>query len=169
MASLIQGQLRQAFLQAMDEEELHGDMPDYLMAEYERMVLSEYEHVDQFFRDIVDAHVDDEPIDSLLARAVLWANRYTDAYEQARHLITMEMGGNEEWVLGATEQHCETCGALHGIVARASEWDQLGVHPQQPPNAVLECGGWHCDCERRPTEKRRSPKAFESILNAVNK
>jgi hypothetical protein len=169
MANLISGQLTQAFRQAWADEDGEGDLPAYLSAELERMILSEYDHVDQFFRDIVDARIDETPITPLLVRAGLWAQRYTDAYEQARHLITMANGGNEEWVLGATEAHCPECSALNGIVARASEWDQLGVHPQQPPNPVISCGGWKCDCERRPTEKRRTPKAFDRIIAIVSK
>jgi hypothetical protein len=169
MANLISGQLTQAFRQAWQDEEMDGDLPGYLTGELERMILSEYEHVDQYYRDIVDARLDGTPITPLLVRAGMWANRYTDAYEQARHLITMENGGNEEWVLGATETHCPECAGLNGIVARASEWDQLGIHPQQPPNDLLTCGGWLCDCERRPTDKRRSPKAFETIMNIVSK
>jgi hypothetical protein len=169
MANLISGQLRQAFTQAWADEEGAGELPDYLTGALEDMILSEYDHVDSFYREIVDARLDEKPIDSLLARATLWAQRYTDAYEQARHLITMENGGNEEWVLGGTEEHCPECAALNGIVARASEWEQLGVHPQQPPNAVLTCGGWKCDCERRPTEKRRSPGAFDRIVEIVSK
>lgn len=169
MANLISGQLRQAFRQAWKDEEGEGNLPDYLDTALEEMVLSEYEHVDGYYRGIVDARVDKTPIDPLLFRAGLWANRWTDAYEQARHLITMENGGNEEWVLGETEQHCPECAALNGIVARASEWDQLGVHPQQPPNDILTCGGWQCDCRREPTDKRRSPKAYNTILNIVSK
>jgi hypothetical protein len=169
MASLIQGQLTQAFRQAWADEGFDGDLPPYLSGALEEMILSEYTHVDQFYRDIVDARIDETSITPLLMRAGLWAQRYVDAYEQARHLITMELGGNEEWVLGATEEHCPECYALNGIVARASEWDQLAVHPQQPPNPVLSCGGWQCDCERRPTDKRRSPKAFDRIISIVSK
>jgi hypothetical protein len=169
MANLISGQLTQAFRQAWQEEEMDGDLPPYLTDALEGMILSEYEHVDQFFRDIIDVRLAGGSIQPLLVRAQLWANRYTDALEQARHLITVETGGNEEWQLGETEEHCETCGALAGIVARASEWEQLAVHPQQPPNELLECGGWHCDCRRVPTDKRRSPKAFDTIMGIVSK
>lgn len=169
MANLISGQLTQAFEQAWSDEEGEGDLPDYLSSALEDMILGQYDFVDQLYKDIVDARVDQTPVESLLARAPLWANRWTEAYNQAVHLITMENGGNEEWVLGATETHCVTCAALNGIVARASEWDALGVHPQNAPNDVLECGGWHCDCKRQPTDKRRSPKAYETIQNIVSK
>jgi hypothetical protein len=169
MSSLVQGQLTQAFQQAWMDEDGRGDMPDYLTGALEEMILGQYEHVDQLYRDIVDARVDETALEPLLARAPLWANRWTEGYNQAVHLITMENGGNEEWVLGETEQHCETCAALNGIVARASEWDELGVHPQGGPNPLLACDGWQCDCSRQQTDKRRSPKAYESIMNIVQK
>lgn len=168
MASLIQGQLTQAFQQAWMDEEGDGMMPDYLTAELENMILSEYDHVDSFFREIVDARLDETPLEPLLSRAAVWANRWTDAYNTAVRLITSENGGNLIWRYGDAE-HCETCQSLNGIVARASEWEALGVHPQQPPNELIECGGWRCQCSLEPTDKRRSPKAFDTIMNIVSR
>jgi len=61
------------------------------------------------------------------------------------------------WVFDDTAEKCDTCLALNGIVAYAWEWETAGFRPQSPPNALLTCGGWHCECELRHTEKRRSP------------
>lgn len=169
LANLISGQLTQAYEQAWADNNGEGDLPDYLTESVESMILNQYDFVDQFYRDIVDARVDEEPIEPLLARVPLWANRWEEAYNTAILLITSNEGGNLEWQLGETEEHCETCSALNGIVARASEWEQLGVYPQSAPNEKLECGGWKCDCSLTPTDKRRSPKAFDSIMNAVSK
>lgn len=169
MANLISGQLTQAFEQAWKDEEGEGSLPDYLSSALEDMILGQYEHVDQFYRDIQDARIDQTPIAPLLARAPLWAQRWTEAYNQAVALIVSENGGNLIWQLGATEQHCETCAALNGIVAFASEWEQLDVHPQGAPNDLLVCGGWQCDCSLESTDKRRSPKAFDAIMNIVSK
>lgn len=168
-ANLISGQLTQAFEQAMADEEVDGDMPDYLTGPLEDMILGQYDFVDGFYREIVDARVDDEPIDPLLARAALWAQRWTEAYNQAVALITAENGGNLVWELGETEEHCDSCSALNGIIAPASVWEELGVHPQGGPNDLLTCGGWKCDCGLTPTDKRRTPKAYDAILTAVNK
>jgi hypothetical protein len=169
MSSLIQGQLTQAFEQAWKDEEGEGDLPDYLNGPLEDMILGQYDFVDAFYRDIVDARVDKTPIDPLLARAPLWAQRWTEAYNTAVALITAENGGNLVWRLGETEQHCSSCSALDGIIAPASVWDELGVHPQGGPNPMLECSGFRCDCSLSPTDQRRSPKAYSSILNAVSK
>ena len=169
MASLIYGQLLQAYRQAWEEEGTGGEMPPYLVQSHEAMYLRQFDFVDQFYRDIVDARIDKTPIDPLLARCPLWANRWNEAHDEAIHLITMQNGGKEIWTLGATETHCPTCAALNGIVAYAREWDELGVRPQNAPNDLLSCGGWNCDCERKPTEQRRSPKAYNSIMGIVSR
>ena len=169
MANLISGQLTQAFQQAF-EDEGYTDfvLPDYLSSALERMILSQYDFVDQFYRDIVDARIDGTSISPLLARARLWANQWQAAYNEAIRLMTLEGGGNLMWVYGEAE-HCETCNSLNGIVASAKEWDSLGVQPQSPPNNMISCGGWNCQCSLTPTDKRRSPKAYDTILNAVTK
>ena len=169
VASLIQGQINQAFEFAWRDSEVRGEMPEGLSAEAEGMILEQYNYVDQFYRDIIDARVDKKPIDPLLTRCPLWANRWNEAYTRATSLIVQMMGGKQVWKLGATEQHCSTCYGLNGIVAYASEWDELGVHPQGAPNEILECGGWRCDCSLEQTDQRRSPKAYDSILNIVSK
>lgn len=169
MASLIQGQLTQAFQQAFEDEGYTDyNMPDYLNAALESMILSQYDYVDQFYRDIVDARIDGTSISPLLARARLWANQWQAAYNEAIRLMTLEGGGNLVWVYGEAE-HCEQCNSLNGIVASAKEWDELGVQPQNPPNNMIACGGWNCQCSLTPTDKRRSPKAYDTILNAVTK
>jgi hypothetical protein len=84
-------------------------------------------------------------------RAVLWVNRYNDAYNQA---MLMACGDQKlEWQLGATERHCSTCAMLNGTVLRASVWEQTGYRPQNPPNPMLECEGWRCDCHFNVTTK----------------
>jgi len=163
MANLISGQLTQAYEQAWKDEGDGGEFPEYLNAPLENEILNQYDYVDGFYRAIVDARVDKTPIDPLLVRAGLWANAYNTAYENATSIITAENGGKEEWVLGATEAHCPECNALNGIVALASEWNALGVRPKNAPNNKISCGGWNCDCERRPTDKRRTPNAYGRI------
>jgi len=170
MANLISGQLLQAYRQAMEDEGLtDAFLPDYLDASYQNMVINQYTFVDQYYRDIIDARVDGISITPLLARAALWAQRWTEAYNEAVKLITLQGGGNMIWTLGATEEHCPECAAFNGMVARASEWDALGIRPQNAPNDKLTCGGWRCDCSLTPTDKRRSPGAYgrlEEILLA---
>jgi hypothetical protein len=164
MANLISGQLRQAYQQAYEDEGFtNAFLPDYLEQSLQEAVLNQYGFVDQYYRDIIDASLDGTPIAPLIARAKLWAQRWTEAYNEAVRLITIKEGGNLEWKLGATEEHCPECAALNGIVARATEWNTLGVRPQNAPNKHLTCGGWKCDCTLTPTKKRRSPNAYGRI------
>lgn len=168
MANLISGQLTQAYQQAYIDEGFTGfTLPDYLASSLETMILNQYDFVDQYFRDIVDARIDGTPIDPLLARASMWANQYNAAYKEAQRLIQMEGGGNFEWIKGATEKGCRTCAALDGIVMSAREWNQLDLHPRGYPNPKLECQGGgpanNCDCTLSPTTKRRSPNAYGRI------
>jgi len=103
------------------------------------------------------------------ARVDLWANRYTEVVNMAR----VRFGGKQrlEWQLGATEDHCGICQKLNGIVAFADEWAQFGIYPQNPPNQMLSvavngkpgCKGWRCDCECKPTNKRRSIRARDRL------
>ena len=72
-----------------------------------------------------------------------WVNRWRDAKNRA-----METANNDPklmWNLGIAE-HCSSCVRLDKKVKRASFWDSRDVHPQQPPNEKLECGGWECKC-----------------------
>lgn len=167
MANLISGQLTQAYRQAWEDEGMTDYFaPNYLASSLEAMILSQYDFVDQFYRDIVDARVDATSIDPLLVRAGMWANRWNEAYNEAVRLITVENGGKLMWQYGEAE-HCDTCRALNGIVAFAKEWDTLGVKPQNAPNNLIECGGWNCQCALVQTDKRRSPGAYGRIEAAI--
>lgn len=160
MANIISGQLTQAYRQAWEDEgNTDYFAPDYLAESLEAMILGQYDYVDQFYRDIVDARVDGTSVSPLLARAKLWANQWNAAYNEAVRLMTLQGGGNLVWEYGDAE-HCNTCLSLNGIVARASEWDTLGVKPQ---GDMLQCGGWNCKCALVSTDKRRSPNAYGRI------
>jgi hypothetical protein len=164
MANLISGQLTAAYMSAWMEEGNFTDLPDYLQADLEAMILQQYQYVDQFFRDIIDARIDGAPLAPLMYRAQLWANQYNSAYNRALLEIEKNEGGKLMWVEGDTGKKCGVCLALDGIVAYASEWDLAGVRPQSPPNSRLACGGWKCLCRLVPTKKRRTRNAFDEIM-----
>lgn len=166
MANLISGQLYDAYSRAWTDYGEFGAIPDYLEAGYQEDVLSQYDFVDRYYRNIVDARIDGTPIDPLLTRANMWANQWNNSYNKANSLIQQENGGNLEWVYGETE-HCDTCRNLNGIVASAKEWAQLGLRPQNPPNPIIKCGGFNCECQLLPTEKRRSPGAYGRIEEVI--
>ncbi len=166
MADLIQQQLTRAWAEGMRANDLDpvADMEPEWQEKLDAIILNEYNYVDNFAADIVDAAKNETGWDALLARAELWANRYTDTVNIAI-LTTKEQ--KLVWRLGATEEHCDTCAALNGIVAWASEWQLADVHPQSPPNDALDCGGWRCDCSLEPTRERHTPGAFDRIMAAL--
>jgi hypothetical protein len=173
MDNLILGQLRDAYIRAWVEDGHVTDLPPYLQESLDEMVIEQQSHVVQFWHAIIDARVDGTPISPLLNRAVMWAQRWNEAYEMARHLITLNNGGKEQWVIDPAKENCTICSRLNGIVAYAREWDELNVHPRNAPNPILSkakggCEGWHCGCQRRPTDRRRSPKAYDTIMNIVS-
>ena len=173
LASLIYGQLEQAFRQAWTDEGDGTDFPQYLADAFEIMYLDQFNFVDQLYRDIIDARVDETPIDPLLARASQWAQSWNTAYRQAVEMIHLEDGGNLQWIKGETEHGCATCAALDGIVMSAREWQELDVHPRAYPNPKLECEGGgpsnNCDCTLEPTDQRRSPDAYGIVIGIVSK
>jgi hypothetical protein len=165
---LVLGQISQAYEQAWQDDGNPLPVPEYLRDASQAMVLEQQSHVENLYRDIIDARVDKTPVEPLLSRAALWSNQYNSAYNDAVLKIAAENGARLQWIYGDTD-HCPECEALNGIVAYAREWDELNVHPQQPPNDLITCGGWRCQCALVPTDQRRSPKAFDTIMNIVGK
>ena len=168
LAALLEQQLRRAWNEGMRNNGLdpQRDMTADFEAAYQEIVVSEFAYVDQFAADIVAARDAQSGTDALLARAGLWANRYNDTVNQSM-LITAPGQGTEnearyKWVYGDTE-HCETCAALNGIVATASDWAASGYKPQSPPNDLLECGGWRCQCQLELTDDEPTAGGIPSV------
>jgi len=118
----------------------------------DKRINSEFAHILPFGRDIVaGSKANGGLLRPLLDRAEMWILRYTDVENEAR-----TMAANDpklEWVWDPAKEHCTSCARLNGKVKRASFWREMGVLPQNPPNAKLECGGWRCGCILRPTDK----------------
>jgi hypothetical protein len=164
MANLISGQLQDAYNKAWIADGNELPLPDYLEKSYQEAVSNQYGFVDQFYRDIVDARIDGTSKEPLLVRADMWANRFNEATSEAARLMALENGGKLVWRYGEAE-HCSTCQTLNGVVAYAKEWEISGLKPQNAPNDFLECGGWNCKCRLEPTDRRRSPKVLDTLLN----
>lgn len=175
MGSLISGQMRDAYEQAWEDDGNTTQLPDFLQASLDQMIIDQanFDWVLQYYHDIIDAKVDETPIDPLLARAGMWANRWNEANNTAKLVIAKETGGKLEWVEGDTEDKCPVCLALNGIVAYARDWEELDVQPERGPNWALSndplgCKGWKCECELKPTDKRKTANARDKIMEAVN-
>jgi hypothetical protein len=95
-------------------------------------------------------------------RLDMWVKRYSDVYEKA--LLNFGQKVRFIWRYGDTIAHCASCSGLEGLVAWGSEWEQAGIKPK---SSLLACGGYQCDCSIDPTDKRRSPKALQRIMDVV--
>jgi hypothetical protein len=146
-------------------------MPEW-EAQLQDIMLSELDYVGPLAQDILAAMHAGDPVEPFHSRVELWTSRYNEVVNTAIQVCS-GVGQKLQWHLGATEQHCDICARLDGIVAFASEWDELGVYPQRPPNPALSkvnggCEGWRCDCSCTPTDQRRSPNAYNTIMDAVS-
>jgi hypothetical protein len=140
-------------------------MTDDDRAELKAIIDGEYDQVIKLAEANMESRSGtlDEFRQKFRSRIDLWVNRYTDVIGRAR----VYFGGKTrlKWTLGKTEEHCETCATLNGVVAFAYEWEQSGIKPQSPPNSMLACSGWNCDCSLEPTDQRRSPNALGTLMN----
>jgi hypothetical protein len=164
-ANLISGQITDAYNRAWIGDGNKLPLPAYLDGALQEFVANQYAYVDDFFRAIVDARINKSGVDGVLVRGQLWANRFKEAENDAMRLIAEENGGKLIWIEGDTVEKCSTCTRLDGLVAYAKEWATAGFHPQGGPNPALECNGWRCQCRLEQTEKRRSPKVLDTLLN----
>ena len=160
--NLVQGQLTQAFSQAMTNAGLlESDMLPEWQAELDDTIANQQSFIPSLFEAVIDARLDGRPLSSVIGRAALWANQWDSMFIRAGILVA-EVGEKKKWIFGDAE-HCSSCLSLNGVVAFASEWDKTGVQPRNAPNAKLECGGWRCKCRLEKTTQRRSPLAISKI------
>jgi hypothetical protein len=117
----------------------------------DEIITEEQSHIDDLL-DYIDklANDPDAKLSDADARLSLWKARFDDVRGRAKVILGKD--AKLEWVYGDTE-HCSTCARLNGVVKRASFWQTNGVLPQAPPNPMLECGGWKCQCHLEPTDK----------------
>jgi hypothetical protein len=88
----------------------------------------------------------------LFTRAGMWIQRYNEARERAKSLASANP--KLKWFYGDTIDHCFDCRHVVGRVYRKETWDRYGWIPG---SRSLSCGGWQCDCKRRPTDERCTP------------
>lgn len=171
MQVLIESQLTKAFRAAMKDNQIDpkilSESNDFSQALNE-MILSEYDYVDNLASDVQTAKNGLTGVSAFGARARMWANRYSQAYNTCVGMISEIEGGKLKWVYDDQKVHCPECLALNGIVARASEWSQLGLNPPNTPNnGKTTCNGFNCGCKLVPVTTNRSANAFNTILNII--
>lgn len=168
MAAEVDNQLRRGWREGAEEM---GVLPEDFTEDdnviIDSMVVNEQNYLDGIAGDIEaflaeGEHTDEEFSSTFRHRAGLWARGYQTAADQAK----LHFGNKEklEWVLGSSEESCETCLGLNGIVAWAREWDEAGV---MPGGSMLACGGWQCHCRLERTDKRRTAGASGKIMDIM--
>jgi hypothetical protein len=158
----IDQELTNAWNEGADEAQvLPEDMTESDLLVLEGYKQNEYDYLDRLAGDIEDARGNGKGWEQFQSRIDLWINRYSETANRAR----VYFGGKQKykWIIGATEQHCETCAKLDGLVAWAEEWEQSDIRPQYPPNVMLECGGWRCDCQLVSTTERRTIRVMDRL------
>lgn len=89
----------------------------------------------------------------------MWFNKsIMPAYEAGR--LSADKNGYYEWLLGATEEHCETCVAAAGQIHRLRDWHRSGVIPQAD---LLACHGYFCDCKLQRRDNARARGQLRAI------
>jgi hypothetical protein len=150
MIEVIEVQMRKAWYEGMRANDLdpERDMKPEWENILQGVINGEFEYVLDYAADIEKAAAEGLPVSPLEARADLWANRYNEVVNLSK--LTTRPHDRYKWVMGATEQHCETCAGLHGKIASAADWLGSGYRPQ---GRNLACGGWRCQCRLEYTEE----------------
>lgn len=172
--SAIENQLTRAWNEGADEVGVSiEDMTEDDLGMLQGLITDEIGYLTGLAVDIIDIIDETQGMDEkdalnefrsqFRSRIDIWASKYDEMVNRAK----IHFGGKTRmvWRLGATEEHCNSCSALNGIVAYAEEWDKSGVTPGESGSSVLECGGWRCDCRLEETDERRSPGALSRIMD----
>jgi len=135
-------------------------------AELERLIMTEFGYVARLTGDIEARNKDaGGELAPLVARAGMWATRYTEARNMARTLAGAEQ--RLEWVWTPRKEHCPDCRRLNGIVKRASTWLLARARGLYPQSRALDCHGYHCGCELKPTNKPLTPGPLPKIKREI--
>jgi hypothetical protein len=150
LARLIDEQFTRAFNEGMRNNDLDPakDMTDAWESLLQDRKLTEFDYVDNFASQIVQAAKDGADIGPFKDRASLWAHRYDEVVSWSQ--IVTRPDDRYKWVVGPTE-HCDTCAMLNGIVATGKDWLESGYRPQ---GDMLICKGFNCQCEWVYTEEK---------------
>jgi hypothetical protein len=133
-------------------EELSNEEREQL----ERMTNSQFPFLPGFADDIIEGNqVNGGKLQPLLGRSGMWVNRYNIVKDQAGAMACANQ--KMKWFLGATEQHCNSCGGFAGRVYRYSTWLENGALPRSD---TLCCNGYKCGCELEPTTDKITPGPF---------
>lgn len=105
----------------------------------------QFEHINQFAKDVEAAKSDKDGRAPILDRVAMWVDSLRSLGDLGKaYALKNERG---QWILGETEQHCNTCLKLSQMKPHRLSWfTDRGYIPRQNGSDTLDCGGWLCDC-----------------------
>lgn len=161
MRAAIERNLKRAWLEGAAICNIQEDeLSDREIEAMTQLINSQFPHLIGFAETIEqNSRANGGQLQPLLQRGEMWINRYNEAKERGQGMACADE--KAIWILGATEQHCKSCGGFAGRVYRFSVWDTNGAIPQ---TSRLCCGGFRCDCRREPTDQRVTPGPFPTRL-----
>lgn len=151
LRALVEYHVSAAYFEGLQEggispEEFDEDMS----AQADDLIAQQFEYVTDFVHAIEDALSDVNKRDNVMARADVWCNSIYAAGQAG--LTSAAKNEMVRWVLGNTEEHCDTCLWLDGQTHRRSWFARRNYVPRQP-GAAMDCGGYHCDCDLVPAKR----------------
>lgn len=137
---------QKAFADGLAQGGVTDPLDDDELAQVQMWLAEQSAYVTQFANDVFGRGYSR---DEIRHHAEMWANKsLRDAFDMGR--MAADRNGMYEWVLGATEEHCEDCPRLSGQVHRFKQWY---VRNWLPGSQRLGCHGYRCECELRRTDK----------------
>ena len=119
-------------------------LPDDIQAWLSQRIAEERTHIEGMFDRLKQEWEGLDWIKEAYARADSYSRTLDAMYSEAQlrgmknQMIT--------WILGDTEEHCETCATLAGKKHRISYLIANNYIPRKP-DAGMDCHGYRCDCK----------------------
>ena len=118
-------------------------LPEDMQAWLSERIGQEREHIISMFNRLKTEWEGIDPVKEALARAEGYARTLDSLYAEAK--LRGMKNQMVTWILGETEQHCDTCLKLNGKKHRISYLLANNYIPRKP-GAGMECNGYNCDC-----------------------
>lgn len=130
----------EGYAQAGAELPLSDDTQAWLT----QRIAEERGHIESMFDRLKAEWEGIDPITEAFARADGYARTLDAMYSEAQ--LRGMKNQMVTWILGDTEEHCDTCATLAGKKHRISYLVANNYIPRKP-DAGMDCKGYQCDCK----------------------
>lgn len=129
-------------------------------ADVERFLIVQSEYVTQFGDVLFGGGISDGVA---TYKAGMWFHKsIMPLYQMGR--LSADKNQLVEWLIGRTEEHCDTCLAANGQRHRWREWLRRGLRPQ---GDLLMCKGFNCDCKFVPATGRAVGRFVDIPIESI--